>query len=232
MLSKEKKEKINKIGYKILKEEQLDNWVVRLSLEDENGYRYSVDSRNILCRKPRLVDKHNGYSIYNINKWLEIEKKQIKLISNTYVSNNSKLEWECPCGNHFFAPWTKIRYRNRELCNKCSKSLSQTEKRVEKYLESLGINFKTQVSFPDCRYSSKGMLRFDFQVGDKLIEVQGAQHYYPYPLFGGEEGLKYQKARDEIKRKYCREHNIELLEVNYQDVDNGSYKQIIKNFIY
>ena len=232
MLTENRKKEVEKAGYKILKEEPLESWHSRVTLEDENGYRYYVHSSNLLYKNLRIVCVYNIYSIYNIHRWLELENKQVKLISTTYVSNNSKLEWECPCGNHFFAPWTKIRYRNREYCNVCSKSLSQTENKVREYLEKLGVEFNTQVSFDDCRYSKKGVLRFDFQVGEKLIEVQGAQHYHPYPLFGGEEVLKYQKKRDEVKRTYCKKKNIPLLEVSYRAIENGSYKQIIKDFIY
>lgn len=232
MLSKEKRIKVENLGYKILKEEKEELWKSRLSLMDKDGFKYYVSSGNIFNRTPRMVDKTNIYSIYNIHRWLEIHEKEVVLVSTEYISNNNKLEWICRCGEHFFAPWTKIRYRNRELCNKCSKSLSQTEKRVFKYLLSLGVDVKTQVSFDDCKYSEKGVLKFDFQVNNKLIEVQGAQHYHPYPLFGGEEGLKYQQIRDNVKRKYCKEHGIPLLEVTYREVENGKYKEIINNFIY
>lgn len=65
----------------------------------------------------------------------------------------------------------------------------------------------------------KKQLRFDFAIFDnnnnliKLIEFQGKQHYEINSFYISP------KEHDELKRKYCKEHNIELLEIPYWDYD-------------
>ena len=54
-----------------------------------------------------------------------------------------------------------------------------------------------------------------------VIEFQGAQHYKVIEYFGGEEQFKKQVRYDNIKRAYCKNHNIKLIEIpyNYTDLD-------------
>ena len=58
---------------------------------------------------------------------------------------------------------------------------SKGELKIDKFLLKNNINFKTQVSFNDCKYKDK--LRFDFGVYNQyneliyLVEFNGRQHY-------------------------------------------------------
>lgn len=45
------------------------------------------------------------------------------------------------------------------------------------------------------------------------IEYQGAQHFEPISIFGGEEGLIKTKERDNKKRFISKDHNVKLIEV-------------------
>jgi hypothetical protein len=73
----------------------------------------------------------------------------------------------------------------------------------------------------------KKSLRFDFYLEEfnTSIEIQGKQHYEPVD-FGGRprewsiQDFKIQQIRDQIKRDYCKENNIKLLEIPYWDFDN------------
>lgn len=49
------------------------------------------------------------------------------------------------------------------------------------------------------------------------IEYDGEQHYYPINFFGGEERLKKNIQRDEIKTNYCFVNNIRLLRIRYDE---------------
>jgi hypothetical protein len=62
-----------------------------------------------------------------------------------------------------------------------------------------------------------GMLSIDIHVPELrlAVEYQGQQHYEPVALFGGEEGFKLAKARDEKKRALLSANNVLLLEWPY-----------------
>ena len=53
------------------------------------------------------------------------------------------------------------------------------------------------------------------------IEFDGKQHFIPVKYFGGEEGFKERKRRDELKNKYCKENDIKLIRIPY-----NSFKDI------
>ena len=95
-------EKIKENGFVLLKKEE-KNGKIRLSLEDRNGYRYYILLSNLGYGNPRMTDKTNIYSIYNIKRWLSLNRKTVKLLSNNYVSNDAKMLWECECGKTFYS---------------------------------------------------------------------------------------------------------------------------------
>lgn len=102
-----------------------------------------------------------------------------------------------------------------------SKSLtplaSALERRTAIVMDSLGINYSTQVRFENCRY--KLPLPFDFGFfyeGDQyLVECDGEQHFAPIDKWGGEEAFEQVKLRDSIKTKYCADNNIILIRIPY-----------------
>ena len=71
--------------------------------------------------------------------------------------------------------------------------------------------------FPTCRYKNK--LKFDFYIPSMnlLIEYQGIQHFKAIKYFGGQEGLETRIIRDNIKREWVKERNLDLLEIRYDD---------------
>lgn len=117
-------------------------------------------------------------------------------------------------------------------CPKCFETLGERKVRIA--LEKLNILYISQYSFDDCVYINK--LRFDIYCPDYnlAIEYQGKQHYEPVDFAGkGDEWAKYQfkvgQQRDNIKRQYCQQNNIKLIEIPYWDYDNidNIVKQII-----
>lgn len=146
-------EKIKKNGFILISKQTEKDGRIRLSLEDKDGYRYYILYGNLGRKKPRKTDKTNIYSLYNIKKWLFLNNKKVKLLSNEYIDNNTKMLWECECGTQFFSSWSKIRYRNREFCNECSKKYS-AEKRsksdeLKNTLEKNGYKILTK-GFINC----------------------------------------------------------------------------------
>lgn len=53
------------------------------------------------------------------------------------------------------------------------------------------------------------------------IEFDGEQHYIPKDYFGGEKRLLETQINDKIKNEYCKENNIRLIRIKYdQKIEN------------
>lgn len=139
-----------------------------------------------------------------------------------YVNCKTNIEHECLiCGTKWnIAPSSLINAKSG--CPTCVGS--NFEKTTKEYLEYINLDFIPQKTYPDCKFEMP--LRFDFYLNDFniLIECQGQQHYYPV-CFGGisqeraEENFKLQQIKDNIKREYCKNNNIKLIEIPYWDID-------------
>lgn len=187
-----------------------------VEVECEHGHRYK-----------RRLDADYGCPYCYGNKPLTIEQireriechEGFKLLSDTY-GRKSKLDIQCPKG-HIFA----MRLDGFEgRCPCCAES--KGEQRVREWLEKEGIEFNTQKQFDGCNY--KGRLRFDFYIPSMnlCIEYDGMQHFKPTDFTSKMsekevfEQFEIIKKRDEIKNKYCEEHNINLLRIPYWDFEN------------
>ena len=111
---------------------------------------------------------------------------------------------------------------------------SRGEIKIEEVLQSAGLDFEEEYSFPDLVSSSGRPLRFDFAVFDDehnlqfLLEYQGIQHYEPKSKFGGYTGLRKQQYNDMKKREYCAKHGILLIAIPYWDEGRLDYDYIMK----
>lgn len=161
---------------------------------------------------------------------LEKQNPDIILLED-YINTNTPIKFKCKIHNEEFytAPRTFL-YKGGVGCPKCNSS--HGENLMNKILKEIGLNVINQYTFSDCKNISK--LRFDAYDKEHNIafEFQGGQHYFPVDFAGkGEEWaikqLKINKYRDEIKRKYCKENNIQLIEIPYWEYDNGTMKEYI-----
>lgn len=106
-------------------------------------------------------------------------------------------------------------------CVVCSGSSG--ERRVLNYLKTTPFDYELEYTLDGCKHER--LLPFDFAVfKDKkllcLIEYNGGQHYDPVELWGGIDNLKEIQLRDQIKRDYCKENHIPLIEIPYWDYKN------------
>lgn len=119
------------------------------------------------------------------------------------------------CGHEYYVrPDNFIFTGNR--CPKCNfGGQSLNEKRIEEYLVTNKIDFIKEHRFEDCK--AERTLPFDFYLPNKnfIIEFHGRQHYEPVEAFGGIKAFKKQTKHDELKREYCRQNRIHLLEISY-----------------
>lgn len=107
-------------------------------------------------------------------------------------------------------------YRNKG-CPKCYQFKSIGERKIRDYLDREKIKYIPQKTFSPL---NKSKYRFDFFLPDynMAIEYQGEQHFRDNGFF--KDGYKTVVYRDNIKRQYCHEHNIELLEIKYTEIKN------------
>lgn len=61
------------------------------------------------------------------------------------------------------------------------------------------------------------------------IEFNGAQHYKPVSVFGGEKAFNLQQINDKIKEKYCIKNNIELIVIKYNENIQDRLKSLLNN---
>lgn len=145
-----------------------------------------------------------------------------------YVGAHSKFKIKHnTCGHEYEVAWTHFQQGKR--CPKCNQS--KGEKFISDYLANKHISFTTQVKFDDCKHERT--LPFDFGIVDSnkkiiaLIEFDGQQHFESVELWGGEEALALTQLRDQIKNQYCKENNIPLLRIKY----NEDIQERLDNFL-
>lgn len=146
-----------------------------------------------------------------------------RYLKETFVKGGDKMTIVCSEHGEFLQ--SPSVHRTGVGCPSCKES--KGEKKISEFLEGCGVNYIRQKIFKGC--SHENSLKFDFFVGDRFcIEYQGEQHYIPVKNWGGEEALETNKKRDQIKRDFCKENNIPLLEIKYND---KNWKRKLKNFI-
>lgn len=141
--------------------------------------------------------------------------------------------------------WHKVKI----MCNHCHKMFemrarlhlsgqgcphcqsSKGEKQIKKFLLEQNIRFVWQKGFERCKV--KRILKFDFYLPDHnlCIEYQGIQHYFPIKMFGGEKNFKLRQEYDQIKRNFCIQENIKLLEIRYDENIEEKLKETLKRFL-
>lgn len=101
-------------------------------------------------------------------------------------------------------------------CPRCNESKGENE--IRSILDLNKIKYINQYKFPDCK--NKNELPFDFYLPDSntCIEFNGIQHYKPVLYFGGIDKFKQQQINDNIKKEYCKNNNIKLIIIRYNEV--------------
>ena len=163
----------------------------------------------------------------NNNKFIEAAKiihkdkydySEVKYIG-TYV--NVKIK----CFIHGTFEQTPHNHLSGQGCPTCKQS--KGEIKIENFLLNNNIIFVYQKTFSNCKF--KRNLVFDFYLPEQniCIEYDGAQHFKINKHFGGIESLKLQQKKDEIKNEYCKNNNINLIRIKYnENVENELNKKI------
>ncbi len=187
------------------------------------GTNYFVSPSNFLKGRkcPICAIKFKGASQRsNIDKFKELVYNLVRdeyfvlgeyknARTKTLVKHNiCNFEWEI----------TPDKFRQGQRCPKCNES--KGEKMLNDVLLFHNLRFIPQHSYNDCKYIRN--LRFDFYLIDYnlCIEIQGPQHFEPIDFAGkgddwAKEEFRKNQIRDQIKRDYCFNNSINLLEIPY-----------------
>ena len=132
---------------------------------------------------------------------------------------SKKRKWlcQCDCGEQAVVNGSDLKSGRQMSCG-CLKS--KGELLIKQYLTKHKISYQSQKSFDGLKGVGGGKLSYDFYLPDYelLIEFQGAQHYSPYKVFGGESKFARQKEHDKRKREYADKHHYELMEIKYSQL--------------
>lgn len=222
----------NKAGYKLL--ENKDKGMHHAYyIMDKDGYKgkmlpYTAKKKHSAIEK---FHSRNIYSIENINRYLRKNNINLVCVETGIFETYKALEFKCPCGDIFCCMWDNVK-KGKWKCNKCSNSISNNEYKVKVYLDYLKVKYISQYNIGKCRNYNKLLLDFYIPDLELAIEVNGEQHYMPV-RFGGmdvSQSLKNfnkQQEKDALKRKYCIDKDIELIEISYVDIKNEKYKEIL-----
>lgn len=234
-----------------LKHERIIQTNIKRGVEIKPGDRYGaltvkeVKPYEIYCKcdcgKERWVKRANlvqghtttcgcGIGITSPNYIDETGNRygRFTVIEDAGRDKNGRVLWKCKCdcGNEKIALGKSLRAGLIQSCG-CLHSLG--EQKINNILTQLHINFIPQKSFDDLKSNLEFPLFFDFYLIDynTAIEYQGEQHYRCNNRgWNNPTHLQQIQERDELKRQYCKKHNITLIEIPYTD-----FKKINEEYI-
>lgn len=163
--------------------------------------------------------------LYFINKSNIIHNKKYTYPQN-YINAITKIDINCPI--HGLFKQTPHDHLSGRGCPKCKQSIG--EKQILNYLNSKNINYISEKKFKNCKY--KKTLLFDFYLPDynTCIEYDGEQHYNYNNYFGGIEKFKTLQIRDNIKNEYCKNNNINLIRIRFDENIDEKLNEFLINF--
>ena len=224
------------------KRRSLDEFILNASKIHNNEYNYdNVVYKNnktkieIICKKHgsflQRPDNHisgqkcplcqpnlKSNTIDFINKSIKIHADKYDYSHTNYINAKYKLDIFCKkCNNTFSITPNDHLDGHGCSCNSHVKNNSKNVINIKKILDDNNIKYIREKTFDDCKLTKK--LRFDYYLIDYniCIEYDGKQHYESIYFFGGIEKLKIIQLSDNIKTKYCKNNNIKLIRIRYDD---------------
>lgn len=166
--------------------------------QNEEKQYINISSKEHFIERARKV--HGDNYDYEKSVYLGLKHKVEILCKkcNQYFSQRPTIHIDCGCG-----------------CPNCKSSKGEIE--TENKLKEAGFEYIKQHTFPDCKHIHN--LKFDFYLPyqNLCIEYDGIQHFEPIEAFGGEESFEKTKIRDRIKEEYCKNNNIHLIRIRYDE---------------
>ena len=170
------------------------------------------------CDKCGIIRMANSHR-YTTEQFIELARlvhgNKYEYSQVDYFDRKTKVSIGCPTHGLFDqSPDSHLRGHGCRRCNE-----SKGEQAVAAILEKLNIPYEPQKKFSTCRNIYE--LPFDFYLKDYNlnIEYDGIQHFVPIEFFGGEEAFRGVQKRDAIKTQWCQENEVNLLRIDYREMD-------------
>lgn len=160
-------------------------------------------------------EKHGKYKLLTndifIKRSNKIHNNKYDYSSVNYINSINIVQINCP--KHGMFEQLSSVHLNGSGCPLCQ--ISKGEEKIKLFLDFNKIIYKKEHRFSDCRY--KQPLKFDFYLPNynMCIEYDGEQHFEKWHIGDTDENFNLRKERDEIKNKYCKKNNINLLRIKY-----------------
>lgn len=172
-------------------------------------------SKSCGCLQKEIVSKNGVIDLtgQQFGEWKVLQRGE-----KPNTNNQRGVFWlcQCSCGMIKSVSGHTLRNGTSQSCG-CVKS--RGEEKISKILAENNVTFSRQFSFNNCRSKNDNLLYFDFIVykengGLLVIEYQGGQHYGDVP-----EHWQSPEENDNIKRAFCKEKNIKMVEIPYWDFE-------------
>ena len=150
------------------------------------------------------------------------------LVVGKYLGYNERILCKCIVCNNLWNPFANSILKSTG-CPFCEMTIG--EQLIKSYLDNHNIEYDYEHTYSDLRGINNGLLSYDFHIIEYnlLIEFQGIQHERQTEYFGGEKQFEVQQEHDKRKRQYAKNHNINLLEIWYYDINN--IEEILDNYL-
>ena len=220
-----KSKKIHKFVYDYSKVNYINNRIKVCIICSEHGEFWQTPSNHLngdecpICAK-LLMGKLRKYTSEKfIEKANEVHNYKYDYSKIKYNDSNSKIEIICPKHGSF---WQKPSSHLQGIgCPKCNSSKGENFIRI--FLIDNEIEFEEQKKFKNCKFERN--LMFDFYISklNLCIEYDGECHFKKINWNGRltekemKENLESYQHRDKLKTEFCKNNNINLIRIKYND---------------
>ena len=186
------------------------------------------------CGKIIQANKHKLTQEEFVDKAKSIHGNSYDYSKVVYNKHRNKIEIVCKKCNRSFWQTANAHLRG-EGCPNCI--YSKGENKIKSLLDNWNIEYVFQKRFRNC--IDKQILPFDFYLPDYsvCIEFQGKQHFDPQMQINLTKSKKkgiyrfnIQKKHDKIKKLYCEQNNLDLIEIKYdENIEEKLKLELFKN---
>lgn len=188
-------------------------------------------TRSCGCLRNQKVRETIGNNLTGQRFGLLVVEEQVDSIKEPSGMLRTAWKCKCDCGKEIIVKTRDLIAKETRSCG-CLRS-SYGEKQIEQILQLNNIVYLKEYSFSNLTSDKGRVLRFDFAVFNKnklcyLIECQGIQHFQSVAYFGGEEKFQIRQKNDALKRKFCKDNGIPLVEIPYVYNKDITPNEVIK----